>query len=85
MSIAEPAILGRSKISITLAPAGHVEVAAGGLAANEPIDDLVARMVTQANLRMEEAPASDLESFLHRLERSHSLVREAIARMPTSS
>ena len=43
VSIAESAILRRSKITITLAPAGHVEVSAGGLAANEPIDDLVAR------------------------------------------
>lgn len=84
-SIAESAILRRSKISITLAPAGHIEVAAGGLAANEPIDDLVARMVTQANLHMEEATASDLKSFLHRLERSLVLVQGAIARMPTSS
>lgn len=84
VSIAESAILRRSKITITLAPAGHVEVSAGGLAANEPIDDLVARMVTQENLRLEEATTSDLKSLLHRLERSVGLVKEAIARVPTS-
>lgn len=82
--IAEAALLKRSKISIILTPGGRIEVSSGGSAASEQIDDLVARTVTQANLRMEEATASDLKSFLHRLERSISLVKEAIARMPTS-
>jgi hypothetical protein len=45
---------------------------------------LVARMVTQENLRLEEATTSDLKSLLHRLERSVGLVKEAIARVPTS-
>ena len=82
--IADAAILRRSKISIILTPAGRVEVSSGGSAANEQIDDLVARTVTQANLRMEEATASDLESLLHRLERSISLVKEAIAQAPAA-
>ena len=83
--IAEAAILMRSKILIILTPGGRVEVSSGGSAANEQIDDLVARTVTQANLRMEEATASDLKSLLHRLERSISLVKEAIARAPAAS
>lgn len=82
--IAEAAILRRSRISIILSPDGRVEVSSGGLAANEQIDDLVSRMVTQANLCMEEATASDLESLLHRLERSIGLVKEAIARAPAA-
>ncbi|WP_431016407.1 hypothetical protein [Bradyrhizobium pachyrhizi] len=82
--IAEAAILRRSKISVILTAGGRVEVSSGGSAANEQIDDLVARTLSQANLRMEEATASDLKSFLRRLERSVGLVKEAIARMPTS-
>ncbi len=82
--IVESAILRRSRISTTVTPTGIVEISAGGLGAHEQIDDLVARTVTQANLDMEEATASDLKSFLHRLERSVSLVKEAIARMPTA-
>ena len=82
--IAEAVLLKRSKISIILPPGGRVEVSSGGSAANEQIDDLVARALTQANLRMEEATASDLESLLHRLERSIGLVKEAIARAPAA-
>lgn len=78
--VAEAAILRRSKISIILTPDGCVEASSCGSVANEQIDDLVARTVTQANLRMEEATASNLESLLRRLERSISLVKEAIAR-----
>ncbi|VIO78999.1 hypothetical protein CI1B_76290 [Bradyrhizobium ivorense] len=84
ISIAEAAILRRSEISIILTPDGRVEVSSCGSAANEQIDELVARAVTQANLRMEEATASDLESLLHRLERSIGLVKEAIARAPAA-
>ena len=83
--IAEPAILRRSKILITLTPAGHVEVSTGGSAANEQIDNLVARAVTQANLLLEEATTSDLKTLLHRLELSVGLVKEAIARLPTAA
>jgi len=83
--IAEAAILRRSKISIILTPGGRVEASSGGSAAVEQIDDLVARTVTQVNLHMEEATASDLASLLHRLERSISLVKEAIARAPAAS
>jgi hypothetical protein len=81
--IVESAILGLTKVSITVTPTGDVEISAGSLGAREQIDDLVARAVTQTNLGMEEATASDLKSFLHRLERSVNLVKEAIARMPT--
>ncbi|MCP1913414.1 hypothetical protein J2R96_005894 [Bradyrhizobium elkanii] len=78
--IVEAAIVRRSNISIILTAGGCVEASSGGSVANEQIDDLVARTLTQVNLRMEEATASDLESLLHRLERSISLVKEAIAR-----
>lgn len=81
--IVELAILRLARVSITVTPTGDVEISAGGLGAREQIDDLVARTVTQTNLDMEEATSSDLKSFLHRLERSVSLVKEAIARMPT--
>jgi hypothetical protein len=70
---------------ITLTPAGHVEVSTGGSAANEQIDNLVARAVTQANLLLEEATTSDLKTLLHRLELSVGLVKEAIARLPTAA
>jgi hypothetical protein len=83
--VAESAILRRSKISITLTLAGHVEVSTGGAAANEQIDNLVARTVTQANLLLEEATTSDLKTLLHRLELSVGLVKEAIARLPTAA
>ena len=82
--IAESAILRRSKISIALTPTGVVEVSVGGAAANDQIDSLVARTVTEANLLMEEATASDLKTLLHRLELSVGLVKEAIARTPTA-
>ena len=82
--IAQAAILRRSKISIILTLGGRVEAAAGGSVASEQIDDPVARTVTLAHLRMEEATASDLRSLLHRLERSISLVKEAIARAPAA-
>ncbi|NEU97552.1 hypothetical protein [Bradyrhizobium uaiense] len=82
--IVEAAILKRSNVSIIVTPGGSVEVSSGGSAAHEQIDDLVARAVTQANLRMEEATTSDLESLLHRLERSIGLVKDAIARTPAA-
>jgi hypothetical protein len=85
ISIAEAAILRWSKISVILTPGGCVEASSGDAVANEQIDDLVARAVTQANLRMEEATSLDLESLLHRLERSICRVREAIARFPVIS
>lgn len=82
VSIAESAILRRSSLSITVTPTGDIEVSAGGLGTHEQIDDLLARTVSRANLDMEEATTSDLQCLLRRLERSVSLVKEAIARMP---
>src|ERR1700752_3019306 len=68
VAIAESAILSRSKFSITLSPSGEFEISVGGATVSEPIDGVVVRAVTEANLRMEEATASDLETLLRRLE-----------------
>jgi hypothetical protein len=82
-SVAEAAIIGRSKISISLSPSGRIEVSAAGVLANEQIDGLVARAVSDQNIGLEEATAVELNSLLHRLEHSVGLVKDAIARMPT--
>ncbi|WP_271592001.1 hypothetical protein [Bradyrhizobium sp. CCBAU 65884] len=47
----------------------------------EALDVLVRRAVTFENLRMEEATVSDLNRLLQRLERSISLVKDAISQM----
>ncbi|MCP3402159.1 MULTISPECIES: hypothetical protein [unclassified Bradyrhizobium] len=83
-SVAEAAILGRSKVSVSLSPSGQIEVSAGGVLVNEQIDRLVARAVSEENLDLEEATALDLRSLLHCLEHSMDLVKGAIERMPTA-
>lgn len=82
LEVAEAAILRRSRISIALTAAGRIQVFAGGTLEDESIDGLVAKTVTEENLRLEEAVDSDLRSLLQSLEHSVSLVKEAIARMP---
>ena len=80
-ALAESAILGRSKTSIVLTPAGQVEALSGAGSATEQVDSLVARTVADDNLRMEEATSAELEALLHRLECSVGLVKQAIARL----
>lgn len=58
-------------------------MSAAGVLANEQIDGLVARAVSDQNLGLEEATAVELKSLLARLEHSVGLVKDAIARMPT--
>ena len=82
--LAEAAIVGQSKISLDLSPGGQIDVSVAGVLANEQLDELVARAVSEANLGLEEATALELKSLLRRLERSLGLVKEAIARMPTA-
>ncbi|MGN8550366.1 hypothetical protein ACQPTN_39750 [Bradyrhizobium sp. 13971] len=65
-----------------LTAAGRIQVFAGGALKNESIDGLVAKAVTEENLRLEEAVGSDLRSLLQSLEHSVNLVREAMARLP---
>ncbi|MBR0896792.1 hypothetical protein JQ616_17665 [Bradyrhizobium tropiciagri] len=70
-----------SRISIALTAAGRIQVFAGGALEDESIDGLVAKAVTEENLRLEEAVGSDLRSLLQSLEHSVNLVREAMARL----
>lgn len=83
-ALAEAAIVGRSKISLDLSPGGQIDVSVAGVLANEQLDGLVARAVSETTLGLEEATALDLKALLRRLERSVGLVQEAIARMPTA-
>jgi hypothetical protein len=50
-----------------------------------PIDDLLQRAVSAENLRLEETKIVDLRILLKRLERSVSLVKEAIDQMAAGS
>jgi hypothetical protein len=83
-ALAEAAIVGRSKISVDLSPSGQNDVSVAGVLANEQLDGLVARAVSETTLGLEEATALDLKALLRRVKRSVGLVKEAIARMPTA-
>jgi hypothetical protein len=51
-------------MGISLSPGGLIEVSAAGVLANEQIDGLFVRAVSEQNLGLEEATASDLQSLL---------------------
>ncbi|WP_375305649.1 hypothetical protein WI560_27060 [Bradyrhizobium sp. A11] len=89
-SIVETTILKAAKLNVTVAPDGHIRLSVRGIACEDisdglpsiagSIDQLIAQSVADDNLHLEEVTSSDLNSLLHRLERSISLVKEAIAR-----
>ena len=51
-------------MGLSLSPGGLIEVSAAGVLANEQIDGLFVRAVSEQNLGLEEATASDLQSLL---------------------
>jgi hypothetical protein len=83
--IVEQTVLTRATLTARLGPDGTVissVIMSGGNASYAPtgvtsIDALVQKAVSSENLRMEEATAADLITFLQRLEDSVRLVRRA--------
>ena len=90
-SIVESAVLQHSKLGMFASADGHVESSINTTTADcsingrpfvaEPIDSLVARLLDNENLRMEEVTAVDLATLLQRLHRSVALVKEALDRI----
>jgi hypothetical protein len=85
-SVAESTVFGHANLAMAATTSGCIQSSIAGLAglsgtqsfAAEPIDSLIARATAVENLRMEEATVADLKVLLQRLERSVSLVKEAI-------
>lgn len=81
-AIVEAAILAKSTLAMTITPDGHVRSSVAGSAGStsraEPIDELIAQLLSVENLRLEEISAADLASLLERLERSVELVRQVM-------
>jgi hypothetical protein len=87
-SIVETTILRDAKLTITLAPDGHIRFSVCGIASEDvseglpsitgPIDQLIAQSVTVDSLHLEEITPADLNSLLQRLHRSVALVQEAM-------
>lgn len=94
-SIVEPAILREATLTVVLSPDGHVksslcgtaceDVCAGRPLATQPLDQLVAQSVAVENLHLEEITFADLNSLLRRLQRSITLVQEAMKHLPDST
>jgi len=84
----ERALLFKRTITLALTPDGQTTAVipdcAECIQAISPIDNLVGDVLDPTNLCMEEATAADLRTLLQRLERSVSLVREAIDRMTSA-
>jgi len=84
--IVEAGIIARSAFAITVTPDGHVRSSlSGGTSSTskaEPIDQLIAQIVSVDSLRLEEITSSDLSSLLQRLFRSVTLVQEAMKHLP---
>jgi hypothetical protein len=80
--IVEAAILARSALAMTVTPDGHVRSSLSGGTGSpsraEPIDQLIAQLLSVENLRLEEISTADLTSLLERLERSAELVRRVM-------
>ncbi len=78
----EAAILAKSILAVTITPDGHVRSSVGGSAGStsraEPIDQLIAQLLSVENLHLEEISAADLVLLLERLERSVELVRQVV-------
>jgi hypothetical protein len=84
--IVEAAILARSAFAIMVTPDGHVRSSLSGAISStsraEPIDQLIAQIVSVDSLRLEEITSADLSSLLQRLFRSVTLVQEAMRLLP---
>jgi hypothetical protein len=91
-SIVETTVLRDARLSAAVGPDGHVrfslyradcENMAGGVpSVSEPIDQLIARIVSVDSLHLEEISSADLSSLLIQLCRSVALVQEAMRHLP---
>jgi hypothetical protein len=91
IQIVEQAVLMRASLTVRIGPDGtvfpHMLSSHDANTAPDPptdveaLDVLVRKAVNTENLRMEEATASDLNTLLQRLERSISLVKDAISQI----
>ena len=83
-AIAEAAILANSALAMMVTADGYISSSLSGVADSkskvEPIDELIAQLLSVENLRLNEIAAVDLSSLLERLERSVDLVREVMER-----
>jgi hypothetical protein len=87
----ERALISRKPLSARIAPNGDIipeisnsnpiDNTADVTSETSQIDDLIRRTLNAENLRMEEASVADLKMLLDRLERSVSLVKEAIIQL----
>ena len=83
-SIVESAILRDAELTAALASDGHIQFSLGdGLPSfTEPIDRVIAQIVSVDSLRLEEITPADLNFLLRRLCRSVALVEEAMMHLP---
>jgi len=87
-SIVEATILRDAKLAVTIAPDGDIRSSVCRIACDDmghglpsvtvPIDQLIAEFVAVDSLRLEEVSSADLSSLLQRLQRSVSIVQEAM-------
>jgi len=87
-SIVETTILRDAKLTVAVAPDGHIKFSVCGItcegiseglpSVTEPIDELVAQTVAVDNLHLEEITSADLNSLLQRLQHAVALVQEAM-------
>lgn len=81
-AIVEAAIIAKSTLATMITPDGNVRssvgVSAGSKSRTEPIDQLIAQLLSVENLRLEEISAANLGLLLERLERSVELVRQVM-------
>jgi hypothetical protein len=93
--VVEQAVAEDLSPSNRMTPAGEVISAFAGVRSNsisesarcpaEAVDQLVARAIDPGNLRAEEAGITELKILLARLERSVTLVKQALAEIPADS
>ena len=91
-SIVETTVLRDARLAAAVGSDGHVRfnlyradcenMAEGVQSVSEPIDQLIARIVSVDSLHLEEISSADLSSLLIRLRRSVALVQEAMRHLP---
>jgi len=83
-SVVESAILRDAELAVALASDGHIQFSLGdGLpSVSEPIDRIIAQIVSVDQLHLEEITSADLTFLLQRLWCSVALVQEAMMHLP---
>jgi hypothetical protein len=91
-SIVETTVLRDARLAAAIGSDGHVRfslyradcenMVEGVPSVSEPIDQLIARIVSVDILHLEEISSADLSSLLIRLRRSVALVQEAMRHLP---